>query len=239
MVNNIIELVRSELKKNVDSHTKKTAGRVFKEKVKFYGVKVATVTKISKKYFEEVKELSKKEIFILCEELFKSGFTEESFIACSWSFSIPERYELKDFKTFEFWLNTYVNNWATCDFLCNHTVGKFIMKFPRFVSKLKKWTKSKNRWVRRGAATSLIIPAQKGMFMKECFEIADLLMNDNDDLVQKGYGWLLKDLSKNFEKEVYNYVIKKKKIMPRNSLRYAIQRMPDKLKKEAMKKIIT
>jgi len=55
-------------------------------------------------------------------------------------------------------------------------------------------------------------------------------------MVQKGYGWLLKEESRKHLKEVYNYVIKNRKIMPRTALRYAIELMPKELKAEAMKK---
>lgn len=47
-------------------------------------------------------------------------------------------------------------------------------------------------WMRRAAAVSLIIPAKEGKFLEEAFEISDILMADKEDLVQKGYGWLLK-----------------------------------------------
>jgi 3-methyladenine DNA glycosylase AlkD len=59
---------------------------------------------------------------------------------------------------------------------------------------------------------------------------------DPDDLVQKGYGWLLKEESRKHQKEVYDYVVKNRQIMPRTALRYAIELMPKELKAEAMKK---
>jgi len=55
-------------------------------------------------------------------------------------------------------------------------------------------------------------------------------------LVQKGYGWMLKEASRNNRKEVFDYVMKNKKIMPRTALRYAIEKMPKELKIEAMAK---
>ncbi|MDD3860751.1 MAG: DNA alkylation repair protein [Bacteroidales bacterium] len=55
-------------------------------------------------------------------------------------------------------------------------------------------------------------------------------------MVQKGYGWMLKSASQFYQSEVYEYVIKNKATMPRTALRYAIEKMPADLKKEAMKK---
>ncbi len=202
----------------------------------FYGVESSKVSKIAKKHFPEVKSLGKTEVFALCEELFKSDYCEEAFIACDWSYRIHSQYEEGDFAVFERWINNFINNWAKCDTLCNHTVGSFIIQFPPYVEKLKKWTKSENRWVKRAAAVTLIIPAKKGRFLSDIFDIADNLLLDKDDMVQKGYGWLLKDAAIQHPKEVFDYVMKNKQSMPRTALRYAIEHLPADLRKKAMEK---
>jgi 3-methyladenine DNA glycosylase AlkD len=55
-------------------------------------------------------------------------------------------------------------------------------------------------------------------------------------LVQKGYGWLLKEASRKHTDKVFAYVMKNKRQMPRTALRYAIELMPKELKAEVMKK---
>jgi 3-methyladenine DNA glycosylase AlkD len=90
--------------------------------------------------------------------------------------------------------------------------------------------------MRRAAAVSLIIPAKHGKFLEESLAIADLLLTDGDDLVQKGYGWLLKEASRMHTGEVFSFVMERKRNMPRTALRYAIELMPKELKAEAMKK---
>jgi 3-methyladenine DNA glycosylase AlkD len=233
---NVISQVKQELQESVDSKTREYSGSFFKEKIKNHGVKVSTVTKISKKFFQQIEHLSKDAIFGYCEELLKSGYIEEAFVAYKWSDRLHDRYEPQDFEVFERWLSTYVSNWAECDTLCNHTLGTFVEKYPQYVENLKKWTQSPNRWVKRGAAATMILPARKGLFLNDVFEIADKLLLDRDDLVQKGYGWMLKEASKKHQKQVYDYVIKNKTTMPRTALRYAIEKMPPDLRKEAMKK---
>ena len=235
-MSDIIELIREELNKNADHREVEIGQHFFKEKVKFYGVKTAVVGKIGKEYFKSVRDKKKPEIFMLCEELWRSGYMEESYIACNWSFYIHKDYESYDFKVFEKWVNYYVSNWAACDTLCNHTIGTIVEMYPEYLSDLKKWAKSKNRWMRRASAVSLIIPARRGKFLKDIFEIADILLLDNDDLVQKGYGWMLKETSKPHQREVFDYVIQNKKIMPRTALRYAIEKMPKELREKAMSK---
>jgi 3-methyladenine DNA glycosylase AlkD len=233
-MDDIILNIRKELAQNSDQKTRESGKRFFKEAVKMYGVKTATVLKICKAYFNQIKNRSKAEIFGLCEILWQSGYLDESFIACEWSYALREKYEPKDFKLFESWINGHISNWASCDTLCNHTMGAFLEMYPEYLPQLKTWAKSKNRWTRRASAVSLIVPAKRGNFLKEVFEISDILLLDQDDMVQKGYGWLLKVASQAHEKEVFDYVMKNKNKMPRTALRYAIEKMPKALKEKAM-----
>lgn len=232
----VLERIRKDLRNQADEKTRESGKRFFKEEVETYGVKTNQVSKIAKAYFKEVKHLEKAEIFSLCEALWQSGYLEESFVACDWSYSLRKSYEPADFEVFERWLNSYVNNWASCDTFCNHTIGAFIEMHPGYLSRLRNWTKSDNRWVRRGAAVTLIAPARKGKYLNDIIEIADALLTDGDDMVQKGYGWLLKVASQTHQKEVFDYVVSRKEKMPRTALRYAIEKMPEELRKEAMKR---
>jgi 3-methyladenine DNA glycosylase AlkD len=236
MKTNILSAIRRELDQQTDAKTKASFQTFFKEKVTAYGVKTAIVTKIAKKYFQEIRPPGKKEILALCEELLKSDYTEEAFIAFEWAYWLREEYEPSDFIVFENWLNKYVNNWAKCDSLCNHAIGSFVEKYPRYIENLKNWTRSENRWLRRASAATLIIPAKQGEFLKDIFEIADSLLQDKDDLVQKGYGWMLKEASRTHQKEVYDYVLRNNRLMPRTALRYAIEKMPEDLRRLAMGK---
>ncbi len=231
-----LDEIRLVLKDNIDEKVLNSGKKYFKEEVKVYGVGVATVTKIGKLFFESIKNSPKQDIYDLCEELWKSGYSEEAYIACNFSYYLFSQYEPADFMIFEHWVNDYVTNWATCDTLCNHTVGKFVEIYPNSITELKKWAKSTNRWMKRASAVTLIIPARKGLFLNDIFEIADILLVDPDDLVQKGYGWMLKATSEAYRETVYDYVISKRAIMPRTALRYAIEKMPADMKAEAMRK---
>jgi 3-methyladenine DNA glycosylase AlkD len=233
---NIIAKIRKTLIENADEKTRTQSQYFFKEQVTVYGVKSATVQKIAKDIFAEIKDKPKAEILAACEKLWQSGFMEESFVACVWSEKLGKKLEPADFDTMERWIKNYVSNWASCDTFCNHTVGDFVMMYPEFISKLKEFAHSENRWVKRAAAVSLIIPARKGLFLKDIFEIADILLKDNDDLVQKGYGWMLKAASQAHQQEVFEYALSRKAVMPRTALRYAIEKMPEELRKMVMQK---
>ncbi|HKZ34245.1 MAG TPA: DNA alkylation repair protein [Patescibacteria group bacterium] len=235
-MSNIVLTVRKELQENADDKTKASLQRFFKEKVLFHGVKSHLVEKVAKENFKNIQNRKKKEIFDLCEELLQSGYCEEAWVAANWAYALRKDFEPADFQTFERWVGKYIDNWAECDTLCNHTVGSFLEQYPKYVEKLKAWTKSKNRWVKRAAAVSFIIPAKEGKFLKDIFDIADSLLMDSDDMVQKGYGWLLKEASRLHQKDVFEYVMKHKRKMPRTALRYAIEKMPPELRAKAMEK---
>ncbi|MBN1784693.1 MAG: DNA alkylation repair protein [Candidatus Bathyarchaeota archaeon] len=232
----VVSQVRQELQKNVDPNTNGYSLSFFKEEIKSLGIRTHVVNKIGKKLFKQIAHLSKNTIFGYCEELLKSGYIEEAVVAFRWSDFLKKRYDPEDFVVFERWLSTYVSNWAECDTLCNHTLGTFVEKFPEYIEKLKEWTQSQNRWLKRGAAVTLILPARKGLFLDDVLEIADKLLLDGDYLVQKGYGWMLKEASKKHQQQVFDYIINNRITMPRTALRYAIEKMPQNLRIEAMKK---
>jgi 3-methyladenine DNA glycosylase AlkD len=233
IMKNIINEIQKALIESADDKTKGNSQHFFKEKIMFHGVKTPLVSQIAKHYFKEI-PFGKKAIFSYCEELFRTGYLEEALIACEWSYWIKEEYQPEDFQIFENWINRYIANWATCDTLCNHALGDFVTRYPTYVNNLKSWARSENRWFRRAAAVTLILPARQGEFLKEIFEIAYILLLDKDDLVQKGYGWLLKETSKKHLVEVHDYIMVNKKVMPRTALRYAIEKMPENLKRAAM-----
>ena len=238
MSTQILERIRAELRANADEKTISNYQRFFKETVKFYGVSLGAVDKIANNYWKEIKTLDKQEIFNLCEDLFRSDYSEEAAVASVWTPKLTSQFEPADLAIFKRWIDTYINDWAKCDGFCNHTIGNFVQKYPESINEIINWTTLTNRWMKRAAAVSLVLPARKGQFLKEIFTISDRLLTDKDDMVQKGYGWMLKEASKLHQDDVFQYILKHRKEMPRTALRYAIEKMPPEMKAEAMKRVV-
>lgn len=230
----LLAKIRAELSQLAEDSVKKSAQRFFKSPIKCYGVKTPIVKSIAKEALKTLKTETKETVFSGCQVLWESGYHEEALIACDWTYAQRKKFEKADFAIFEKWIENYVTNWATCDTFCNHTVGEFLMNYPEYLEQLKDWAMSPNRWLRRAAAVSLIVPARKGLFLTEILDIAFLLRSDSDDLVQKGYGWALKTAAAVHEKAVFDFVMTHRNIMPRTALRYAIENMPAELKAAAM-----
>jgi 3-methyladenine DNA glycosylase AlkD len=74
------------------------------------------------------------------------------------------------------------------------------------------------------------------MFTDEIFRIANVMLHDPDDMVQKGYGWMLKAYSQYDPANVFSFIMEHKSDMPRTAFRYAIEKMPENLRKKAMAK---
>lgn len=135
----LIEQIRLDLKVNSDPKTAQTAHRFFKEQIQVYGVKTAVVEKIAKKYLKQIRSMRKQELFALCEAFFQSGYMEEAFVVNTWLPYYIDNLNPEDIHTFKRWIETYVNNWAECDGLCNHAVGDLIVKCSEVVAEVKSW----------------------------------------------------------------------------------------------------
>jgi 3-methyladenine DNA glycosylase AlkD len=236
---NILKAIRLELKNQINENYKKNNSNFFKEEIKIYGVRTPKVRLIAKKYFEEIKNWEKNEILNISEKLFKTGYNEEATIAIQWLRYIKKSLEEKDFEKLKKFTN-YIDNWSKCDDFCLNVLSHFIVKYPNFKQEIKDWSESKNRWKRRISAVVFIkggsIWKVHPNYLQDIFEIAQKLLKDPDDLVQKGYGWMLKVTADTHQQKVFEFVMKNKKEMPRTALRYAIEKMPANLKKQAMKK---
>jgi 3-methyladenine DNA glycosylase AlkD len=199
-------------------------------------LKTPVVRAISRDTFAQVRQYDKARIFELCEALLSSRSWEERTIAFDWVYRCRKSYEEADFALFEGWLREYVTDWGGCDDFCTHAFGRLIYQYPVLFSQVMPWTISPNRWQRRASAVILIYGLRKGRYIAEAFQIADPLLTDADDMVQKGYGWMLKEASKHAPLQVFDYVMAHKGTMPRTALRYALEKLEPSLRQQAMRR---
>jgi 3-methyladenine DNA glycosylase AlkD len=97
---------------------------------------------------------------------------------------------------------------------------------PGALERLRGWATSPNRWRRRAAAVSLVPAARRGAMLHKALGLADLLMEDRDDMVQKGVGWMLKEASKPHPREVREYLLAWRDRASALVLRYASEKLP-------------
>ncbi|MBN1212810.1 MAG: DNA alkylation repair protein [candidate division Zixibacteria bacterium] len=233
----IIKKLKAEIKKQDKPSNRINYQQFHKEKLKEpTGLKAPVLRKISNEIYRGIDDKSKKNILKIGDMLLEDGTRYFLFFAFEWAGKVKKDFEKNDFPRFERWLKKYVNNWGACDHLCTGPLGHLVLLYPELSAKTKKWTTSKNLWLRRAAAVSLIVPVRNKLLLDEVFQTADNLLSDSEDLVQKGYGWMLKVAGDRYPDEVFDYVMKNKAIMPRTALRYAIEKYPLAKRKQAMVK---
>ena len=164
-------------------------------------------------------------VFSLCEELLEEHSWELGVIAFDWAYRAKGQYSEDTYEIFYGWLKKYVHGWGDCDDFCTHAFGELLRRYKSLFSKVKAWTKDEDFWVRRASAV-ILIPAilHKDYEGINPLMISDLLMSDEHDLVQKGYGWMLKSLSQVDMETVTNYLIDNHTQMPRTAYRYALEK---------------
>jgi 3-methyladenine DNA glycosylase AlkD len=167
----------------------------------------------------------------IAEQLLKKDTFEEKTVAFSMIASMKKDFRKSDFRIFERWLKKYVSNWAHTDDIAPHIIAEMVERWPELQADVFKWTKSKNRWVRRAAAVTYVPHGRRGRFHKQIFKTADAMLGDPDDMVRKGVGWMLKEASNFDERAVVKYLLPRREKTSRLVLRYATEKVSKKNRK--------
>ena len=198
-------------------------------------VKTGQVRSISALVYKTIKNKDISNVLSLCTQLLEERDWALGVIAYDWAFRVRKQYSKETFPIFEHWLLHYVTDWNDCDDFCTHAFGELLSQYNELFEMTTKWVDHSNFAVRRAAAVVLIYPINKNRYSSlNSFKVADLLIKDEHDLVQKSYGWMLKVLSQKEPELVIRYLKAKHAVMPRVAFRYAIEKLDDKAKRELM-----
>jgi len=233
----ILNKVKNELLKKANQNQAKVFAGFFKtgkgeygEGEKFLGIKTFNQKEIVKKYSQTI---SLEEILTLLQ---KSKWHEEKTLALRFLvFKYKKGTEAERKKIFHLYLNNteFINNWDLVDMTCQDIVGNYLFEKDRKI--LYKLAKSKNLWEKRIAIVSTLYFISKNQ-LDDTFKLAEILLFDKNDLIHKAVGWALREAGKKDEKKLLAFLNKYKLKIPRTTLRYAIEKLPEKTRKELMKK---
>ncbi len=205
----------------------KTGKGEYGEGDRFLGIQVPVLRKIAKKY----RKISIGEV----SELIKSQFHEERLFSLLVLVNLFKRANDKDKKKIYtvYLSNTkFINNWDLVDASAGHIVGAYLLtrdKKPIYVL-----ARSKNVWERRISIMSTSYFINYNRFV-DTLNIAEMLLGDEEDLIHKAVGWMLREIGKrDFELEE-RFLGKYYKSMPRTMLRYAIEKFPEEKRKSYLK----
>lgn len=114
-----------------------------------------------------------------------------------------------------------INNWDLVDLGALYMVGSYLFDKPRDI--LYKLARSKNIWERRSAIVGTAYFIRQGD-VADAFKIAEILVNDKEDLVHKGTGWMLRFAGDKDPQQLRSFLDKYAATMPRTLLRYSIEK---------------
>jgi 3-methyladenine DNA glycosylase AlkD len=118
-------------------------------------------------------------------------------------------------------------NWATTDAICGVLIGPLLLDYPELGARLRVWARDRNLWVRRASIVGLIARARRGGSLDLIYELARGLHADPEDLIQKAVGWTLREAGKTDMARLERYLRANGTMIPRTTLRYAIERFPE------------
>jgi 3-methyladenine DNA glycosylase AlkD len=137
--------------------------------------------------------------------------------------------------TWKRWLaDDHSDNWATTDSICGSLIGPLLLAEPALVARVAGWCRHRNLWVRRASAVGLIASARKGLALDEAYRVALALHRDPEDLIQKAAGWMLREAGKADTPRLERYLRKHGPLIPRTTLRYAIERFSPSKRRELL-----
>ncbi len=226
------------LKSSADPERASGGKRYFKpdEEIYMLGLKAARIREKSRGFYALIKpHWDQDQAVELCELMLPNKYLE----AKAFCLLILERFvtslKKKHFFRIKEWIQkNYCANWSTIDLLCCDILSPLIAAYPDLVDEVTSWTESKNRWLRRASIVSFIKPARQGRYIDVVQKTAQKLFPDDDDLIQKANGWILRESGKKDRGRLERFLLKHGENIPRTTLRYAIERFPEKRRKEIL-----
>ncbi len=218
--------IRRMLKQGGSAAHAKGVQWFFKEEVRSYGWRATGLRKAATASRRDLRERFGLDFLLqVADELFSGRALEEKIFAVFLLEKVISEFGDAGFKRFERWLFR-ISSWADHDALVHYLIAPMIAAKPERVGAVFRWAKSRDRWHRRAACVALIQGARRGMFFPEITRLSGLLLSDEDDMVQKGLGWLLRETAKADPKRTVPYLLRIRAKAPRLVLRTACETLP-------------
>jgi 3-methyladenine DNA glycosylase AlkD len=206
----------------------------FKEEVKSRGWYTAELRKVAVRARRSIiRERGMEFLVQVADKLFDGCVLEEKVFAVFLLEKQTEKLGKKEFRLFASWLDR-VSSWADHDGLAHYVLAPMVSAEPARCREVFRWAKSRNRWRRRAACVALIRGARAKKFFAEIVRTTEKLLNDEDDMVQKGLGWLLRETTKYDPKRTVPYLMKIRSRAPRLVLRTACETLPAATRKRIL-----
>lgn len=226
-----------ELKSLADKDKQQVYRRFFKtgkgeygEGDVFWGITMPKQREVAKKYLDiSLSDIQK----LLNSEVHECRMT--SLIILTYQFKKASPDERKKMADFYVRNAKRINNWDLVDVSTPYILGKYLLDKDRKL--LYKFAKSKNLWEKRIAIITTQAFIRERQF-QDTLNIAEILLNDEHDLIHKAVGWMLREVGNRDIATEEKFLKKHYKKMPRTMLRYAIEKFPETKRKSYLNGVI-
>ena len=231
------EDVLKALKEIADPEKSEHSGRFFKtgageygEGDQFLGIRVPKLREIAKNH----RDLFLNEV----AKLLQSPLHEVRLTAIYllvYKYQKAKQFEKRQ-EIYEFYMNHLegVNNWDLVDSSAKYIAGHFLYEYDQDRSILYKLSDSEDLWERRIAIMTTFYFVDQGDF-DLTLQLAEKYLDAPEDLIHKATGWMLREIGKQDEDLLRNFLDKHYQDMPRTMLRYAIEKLDEPVRQMYLK----
>jgi 3-methyladenine DNA glycosylase AlkD len=218
--------VRRALKAGGSPERSSSVQRFFQEEVQSHGWRTADLRRAAVGWRREILQKSDLRFLLqVADHLFAGTINEDKNVAVFLLENITDKFGDEEFRLLESWLPR-ISNWSDHDALVHYLIAPMVVAKPARASRVFHWAKSRNRWFRRAACVALIQGARRKIFFPEIIRLSATLLSDEDDMVRKGLGWLLRETAKADAQRAVPYLMSIRERAPRLVLRTACETLP-------------
>jgi len=215
--------IRSILRLDGSAEHAKGVQWFFKEEIRSRGWYTADLRRLASHFRRTLgKEQGLEFLVQVADRLFTGRILEEKIVAVFLLENSIARFDEEQFNLFESWIDR-ISSWADHDGLVHYLIAPLMAAKPERGAKVFEWAKSPDRWHRRAACVALIHGTRRRQFFPKIRQLSNMLLQDEDDMVQKGLGWLLRETAKADAKKTIPYLLKIRRQAPRLVLRTACE----------------
>ena len=210
----------------------------FKEEIKSHGWYTGDLRRLAAVYRRTIQKEQGLDVLVsVANQLFTGRVLEEKIFAVLLLEKSTAGFDASHFKLFESWLDR-ISSWADHDGLVHYLIAPMIAADPTRARLVFQWAKLRDRWHRRAACVALIQGTRQKLFFPQITRLSKLLLEDQDDMVQIGVGWLLRETAKADARRTVPFLLKIRDRAPRLVIRTACETLSRTEKDRILRKRI-
>jgi 3-methyladenine DNA glycosylase AlkD len=200
------------------------------QSIRVHGVPTPLARRIERDLFGMVRGAwTVNEALRFCDLMVRRPFQEGKEVGFRMLHRFREQFDAGLIVEAEGWIaGGFCSNWTAVDSLCPAVITPLARRHPALLDRVMTWSGSPNMWLRRASAVTFVPLARKGEFLGLAYRTAASLLADDEDLIHKAVGWMLREAGRTDAPRLEAFLLRHGPRIPRTTLRYAIERFPQR-----------